>query len=44
MKTIAQILNFSSVDSAKTQKYKCMEKAIGLAKEIKISSNNYELK
>jgi RNA polymerase sigma factor (sigma-70 family) len=44
MKTIAQTLNFSSVDSAKTQKYKCMEKAIGLAKEIKISSTNYELK
>ena len=33
MKAIAEKLNFSSVNSAKTQKYKCMEKAMKLAKE-----------
>ena len=37
MKTIAEKLKFSSVNSAKTQKYKCMEKAIFLANEIKKS-------
>lgn len=35
MQTIADKLEFSSVNSAKTQKYKCMEKAIALAKEVK---------
>ncbi|WP_066757429.1 RNA polymerase sigma factor [Crocinitomix algicola] len=35
MKRIAEILDFSSVNSAKTQKYKCMEKAILMAKELK---------
>ena len=39
MKTIANQLKFSSVNSAKTQKYKCMEKAITIAKEIKLQSN-----
>lgn len=33
MAAIASKLNFSSINSAKTQKYKCMEKAIQLAKE-----------
>jgi len=33
MAAIANKLNFSSINSAKTQKYKCMEKAIQLAKE-----------
>ena len=33
MADIAQKLGFTSVNSAKTQKYKCMEKAIKLAKE-----------
>lgn len=40
MKTIAEKLNFSSVNSAKTQKYKCMEKAMTLAKEIKPGLSN----
>jgi len=38
MKMIADKLEFSSVNSAKTQKYKCMEKAMKLAKELKIVS------
>ena len=33
MSDIAEKLGFTSVNSAKTQKYKCMEKAIKLAKE-----------
>lgn len=33
MNDIAKKLEFSSVNSAKTQKYKCMEKAIQLAKQ-----------
>lgn len=33
MKTIAEHMEFSSVNSAKTQKYKCMEKAIKMASE-----------
>ena len=33
MAEIAEKLGFTSVNSAKTQKYKCMEKAIKLAKE-----------
>lgn len=36
MQTIADKLDFTSVNSAKTQKYKCMEKAIKLASEIKV--------
>lgn len=39
MKLIADELQFSSVNSAKTQKYKCMEKAMSLAKEIKPPTN-----
>lgn len=35
MRAIADKLQFSSVNSAKTQKYKCMEKAMNLAKELK---------
>ncbi|MBN4072416.1 sigma-70 family RNA polymerase sigma factor [Crocinitomix catalasitica] len=35
MTEIAEKLEFSSVNSAKTQKYKCMEKAILMAKELK---------
>ncbi len=37
MQYIADKLNFTSVNSAKTQKYKCMEKAIKLASEIKFN-------
>lgn len=33
MAVIAEKLGFTSVNSAKTQKYKCMEKAVKLAKE-----------
>ena len=33
MDTIAQKMNYSSVSSAKTQKYKCMEHALELAKK-----------
>lgn len=40
MKTIAELLEFSSVNSAKTQKYKCMEKAMSLAKELKSPPQN----
>lgn len=42
MKTIADQLAFSSVNSAKTQKYKCMEKAMILAKKIKTTSPTNE--
>lgn len=35
MEVIAKALGFSSVNSAKTQKYKCMEQAIKLASNIK---------
>jgi RNA polymerase sigma factor (sigma-70 family) len=38
MKMIAEKLEFSSVNSAKTQKYKCMERAIKLANELKSES------
>lgn len=34
MNTIANELDFSSVNSAKTQKYKCMERAIELARQF----------
>jgi RNA polymerase sigma factor (sigma-70 family) len=34
MNTIAKELEFSSVNSAKTQKYKCMERAIELARQL----------
>tara|TARA_B100000809_G_C15093124_1_gene513971 strand:+ start:949 stop:1497 length:549 start_codon:yes stop_codon:yes gene_type:complete len=36
MQYIADKLKFTSVNSAKTQKYKCMEKAIKLASEINV--------
>ena len=36
MEKIAKALGFSSVNSAKTQKYKCMEHAIKQASEIKL--------
>ena len=41
MKNIANALGFSSVNSAKTQKYKCMERSIKLANEfnLKISKS-----
>lgn len=39
MTAIAEKLGFSSVNSAKTQKYKCMEKAIGMAKELRQKPN-----
>lgn len=35
MEIIAKALEFSSVNSAKTQKYKCMEQAIKVAAEVK---------
>jgi RNA polymerase sigma factor (sigma-70 family) len=35
METIAKALEFSSVNSAKTQKYKCMEQAIKVAANVK---------
>lgn len=35
MEIIAKALGFSSINSAKTQKYKCMEQAIKLAADIK---------
>jgi len=34
METIAKTLNYSSVNSAKTQKYKCIEQAFQLAKKL----------
>lgn len=34
MNAIAEELDFSSVNSAKTQKYKCMERAIELARQL----------
>ncbi len=36
MQAIAEQLNYTSVNSAKTQKYKCMEKATQMAGEINI--------
>ena len=36
MQSIAEELNYSSVNSAKTQKYKCMEKAISMAKTLNL--------
>lgn len=38
MKTIAEKLNFSSVSSAKTQKYKCIEKASKIALEMNLNT------
>jgi RNA polymerase sigma factor (sigma-70 family) len=35
MQMIAKKLNFSSANSVKTQKYKCMERAVKIAKELK---------
>ena len=37
MQVIAEKLEFSSINSAKTQKYKCMERAITLARELQMS-------
>ncbi|MCG8576944.1 MAG: sigma-70 family RNA polymerase sigma factor [Flavobacteriales bacterium] len=42
MKEIADQLEFSSVNSAKTQKYKCMEKAIAMARELKQGGQIYQ--
>jgi len=39
MQVIADKLNFTSVNSAKTQKYKCMEKAIQLATDLKLTNH-----
>ncbi len=39
MQLIAEKLGFSSVNSAKTQKYKCMERAIKLANEVELSNS-----
>lgn len=41
MEYISGKLGFSSVNSAKTQKYKCLEKAHQLSKEIHVSSENF---
>lgn len=40
MDVIAKELEFSSVNSAKTQKYKCMERAIKLGKELLKETTN----
>ncbi len=40
MKNIAELLGFTSVNSAKTQKYKCIEKAVVLAQNVQ--SKNYQ--
>ena len=37
MTEIAKELDFSSVNSAKTQKYKCMERAIKLGRELQVT-------
>lgn len=37
MQEIAEQLKFTTINSAKTQKYKCMEKAIKLAKDINVN-------
>jgi RNA polymerase sigma factor (sigma-70 family) len=42
MQMIAEKLKFTSVNSAKTQKYKCMEKAIKMAIEINVELNTVE--
>lgn len=39
MKIIAEALSFSSVNSAKTQKYKCMERAVKLADEFTLKTS-----
>lgn len=39
MQTIAKALGFTSVNSAKTQKYKCMERAIKLANEFNLKTS-----
>jgi RNA polymerase sigma factor (sigma-70 family) len=38
MKQVANLLGFTSVNSAKTQKYKCIEKAIVLARNVQSKS------
>jgi len=40
MNDIAVKLNFSSVNSAKTQKYKCMESAIAMARQLQTNDYN----
>lgn len=40
MADIAKKLEFSSINSAKTQKYKCMEKAIQLAKQTQANASS----
>ena len=43
MEEIAQLLNYRNVDTAKTQKYKCMERAKLMANDLMLSSLNEEL-
>lgn len=43
MEDIAQQLGYKNVDTAKTQKYKCMERAKNMAKEIQVESLKNEL-
>lgn len=40
MQEISEIMNFSSMQSAKTQKYKCLEKAHQMANELIVESKN----
>jgi RNA polymerase sigma factor (sigma-70 family) len=42
MQDIAVKLNFSSINSAKTQKYKCMESAIAMARELQ--THDYQVR
>jgi RNA polymerase sigma factor (sigma-70 family) len=41
MESIAKRLEFSSVNSAKTQKYKCIEKASKIAQQMTTSNTNF---
>jgi len=43
MEEIAVKLQYKNVDTVKTQKYKCMERAKAMAGEVKVSSINDEL-
>lgn len=43
MEEIAEKLQYKNVDTVKTQKYKCMERAKAMAGEVKLSSINEEL-
>jgi RNA polymerase sigma factor (sigma-70 family) len=40
MQEISEIMKFSSMQSAKTQKYKCLEKAHQMANELIVESKN----